>query len=225
MSDIALAEPAHCVDTSPKRRQVLDAATELFLAHGYGAVSMDGVARQANVSKATLYAHFASKDALFATIVHERGVTNQLDATLFPEHVADLRAAMEAIGLKVMRFMLQERTLAIYRVALAEAARFPELGRVFFENGPRKFCSWAERWLALQQAAGLVRPADIKVATEQFMALLRSGVFLRASLALPPAPTEADIAETVRLAVDTWLRAYGTGLTADPSFAAPHASA
>jgi TetR/AcrR family transcriptional repressor of mexJK operon len=222
MSEALLADSASAADASPKRRQVLDAATEMFLAHGYGAVSMDAVARAANVSKATLYAHFASKDVLFASIMRERGLTNKLDDTLFPTHVADLRAALEAIGLRVTRFMLQERTLAIYRMALAEAARFPELGRAFFDNGPGKFCTWGQHWLGLQQAAGLVRQADLGVATQQFMALLRSGVFLRASLALPPAPGEAEIAATVRAAVDTWLRAYGTGAPAEPAFDAPH---
>ena len=53
------------------------------------------------------------------------------------------------------------------------------------------------------------------------MALLRSGVFLRASLAVPPAPTEADIAATVTAAVETWLRAFGTDAAAGRSFQAP----
>ena len=57
---------------SPKRRAILNAATELFAARGYGAVSMDAIARAADVSKATLYAHFESKDRLFATIVQDR---------------------------------------------------------------------------------------------------------------------------------------------------------
>ena len=52
-------------------RLVLDAATALFMAQGYGAVSMDAIARAAGVSKATLYAHFSSKDQLFATIIGE----------------------------------------------------------------------------------------------------------------------------------------------------------
>src|SRR5271157_6368560 len=56
---------------SPKHQLVLDAAATLFMAHGYGAISMDAIARAAGVSKATLYAHFSSKDLLFATIVRE----------------------------------------------------------------------------------------------------------------------------------------------------------
>ena len=104
--------------------------------------------------------------------------------------------------------MLRERTLAIYRIAIAESARFPELGRAFHASGPQCFLDRVSAWLSLQQAAGLVRPADVRVATEQFMALLRSGVFLRASLALPPEPTDAEIDATVAAAVDTWQRAF-----------------
>ena len=56
-------------DAGPKARAILDAAGALFLDEGYPAVSMDAVARRAGVSKATLYAHFESKEALFAAIV------------------------------------------------------------------------------------------------------------------------------------------------------------
>jgi TetR/AcrR family transcriptional repressor of mexJK operon len=203
-----LIDAPAAVDESPKRRQIVAAAHQLFLAHGYGAVSMDAVARTAGVSKATLYAYFASKDELFATIVNERRLQKGLDDLMVPERVPDLRAALETIGQHVLRFMLREETLAIYRIAIAESARFPELGHAFYANGPQRSYETARAWLATQQAAGLVRPADLDVATQQFMSLLRSGVFLRAGLALPPPPSEAEINATVSAAVETWLRAF-----------------
>jgi TetR/AcrR family transcriptional repressor of mexJK operon len=210
MDDVTLADPEAAADSPRKRRQVVEAARQLFLANGYGAVSMDAVARTAGVSKATLYAYFASKDELFASIVNEHRVNKGLEDLLLEERVPDLRTALEAIGRRVLRFMLREETLAIYRIAVAESARFPELGRAFHANGPERSCAKVSAWLAAQQAAGLVRPADVVVATQQLMALLRSGVFLRASLAVPPAPTEAEIDATVGAAVETWLRAFGS---------------
>ena len=232
MSDILLTSPPQAQDESPKRRQVLHAATELFLAQGYGAVSMDMVARAAAVSKATLYAYFASKDALFGTIVREFGLVTWLDDTLFPERVTDLRAALERLGGRMMRFLLQERTLGIYRIAVAESARFPELGRAFYDAGPGVCLARAAQWLARQQAAGLMRAGDAEVATHQLMSLLRAGVLLRATLALPPPPSDAEIDATVAAAVETWLRAYapaapepatrepaGAGFTAPASLA------
>ncbi len=197
-------------DASPKRKQVVEAAEALFLANGYGAVSMDAVARSAGVSKATLYAYFASKDQLFATIVSERGVVAQIEDLLPDGPVDDLRAAMLRIGERVLRFMMSARTLAIYRITIAESVRFPELGAAFHAAGPQRFCDRVGGWLAVQQNAGLVRADDLEIATQQFMALMRSGTFLRATLGLQPAATEQEIVSTVAAAVDTWLAAFGS---------------
>ena len=83
--------PAGVLDVSPKRRQIVAAAESLFLAHGYGAVSMDAIAKRAGVSKATLYAHFASKDALFAGIMAETGNDNPSSRRLFDADARDMR--------------------------------------------------------------------------------------------------------------------------------------
>jgi TetR/AcrR family transcriptional repressor of mexJK operon len=218
-----MSEPTPCPlsDESPKRRQIVDAATDLFLAQGFGAVSMDGVARAAGVSKATLYAYFASKDELFVTIQRERGVSNKLDDSLFPEEVPDLRAALHSLGLRVLRFMLQERTIAIHRMVISEVPRSPALGRTFYANGPEKFFTYCRPWLAMLQTRGLLRPCSIDVATEHLLALLRSSLFLRATLGVPPAPTEADIERYVANAVDTWMRAFCAEHVRPPGFIAP----
>lgn len=196
-------------DISPKRRQVTQAAESLFLVHGYGAVSMDQIARTAGVSKATLYAYFPSKDALFATIVGDKGSDEILSADMFPDEVTDLRATLEAIGQRLLRFMLRDRTLAIYRIALAESARFPELGAAFYANGPRWMIERFTAWLETLQARGLVQADDLEAATTQFLALTRGGTFLRRSLSVPPEADDAEIEATVRAASDTWLRAFG----------------
>lgn len=196
-------------DASPKRQLVLEAARALFLARGYGAVSMDAVAQRAGVSKATLYAHFQSKDALFATMMDGCSLADMVEERLFALAPADLPTALSAIGQTVLRFMLRPEILAVYRIAVAESVRFPELGRTFYARGPQRFLDRLTEWLVQQQRAGLMRPAaDPRIAAQQFAALLRSGLFLRTTLALPPPPTEAEIDGTVAAAVATWLCAY-----------------
>ena len=196
-------------NASPKRRQVLEAAQELFMAHGYGAVSMEAVARRAGVSKATLYAHFESKDELFATMLGRSSLADTLADELFAPPAGDLRGLLEMLGRTVLRFLLRRQTLALIRIAVAETARFPELGRAFYERGPRRNREQMSRWVAAQQAAGRVRgDADPDIAAEQFTALLRSDLYMRATFNLPPPPTDAEIERTVMAAVDSWLRAY-----------------
>jgi TetR/AcrR family transcriptional repressor of mexJK operon len=206
---VDLASNVAPAELSPKRRQIVAAAETLFLAHGYGTVSMDAIARAAAVSKATLYAHFASKDALFAGIMAEKGSDNPIDDSLFAPGPDDIAAALTRIGQSVLHFMLRERTLRLYRVVIAESARFPELGAVFYRNGPQRFCDRFTAWVADQAAAGRLGAPDAGLAAQQFMALLRSGLFLRASLALEPAPTVAEIDATVNAAVSTFLKAFG----------------
>src|SRR4029453_9820135 len=50
--------------------RILDAATHLFLTHGYGATSIEAIARQARVSKRTFYHRFEDKPAIFGAVVH-----------------------------------------------------------------------------------------------------------------------------------------------------------
>ncbi len=210
-----VAEAVAAQVNTPKRRAVMDAAMTLFLAQGYGTTSIEQVARTANVSKATVYAYFASKDQLFATIVSERRPLFY-DAA-FETEVTDLRSALTTIGQTFLRFMLREQTLAIYRMAVAESARFPELGRAFFENGPQRGHTIFADWLERQQAAGLVSVPVPRIAAYQFMTLLRGCVFIRATLAVEPEPTDIEINETVAAAVDTWTAAFGRPRHAQPA--------
>jgi len=196
---------------SPKRLAVLDAAGRLFVTHGYGAVSMDLIARDAGVSKATLYAHFASKDRLFATIITEACHQGVAAATQLAEAEAetDIRAVLTGLGGRVLRFLLAPRTLAIHRVVIAEVARFPELGAVFYENGPARSRGQFTAWLQRQTAAGQLAAADPDLAADQFLGMLRGNLYHRALLGIGPPATQGEIDAAAVATVDTFIRAYG----------------
>ena len=192
---------------SPKRQLVLDAATSLFMAHGYGAVSMDAIARAAGVSKATLYAHFSSKDQLFATIIGEACRQNIVAINFPTDDETDVRAALTAFAGAMLRFLLEDRSLAIHRVVISESVRFPELGRAFYDNGPGVFRGAFGDWLAAQTAAGRLAVPDPALAADQFIGLLRGGLYLRATLGLTR-PTGDEIDAAVASAVAAFVRAY-----------------
>jgi TetR/AcrR family transcriptional repressor of mexJK operon len=196
---------------SPKRRAILNAATDLFAARGYGAVSMDAIAREADVSKATLYAHFESKDRLFAMIVRvacEENIWPEygLSDTDTPRQSGDVAAALQAIGERALRFFLRDRILAIHRLVVAESIRFPELGQAFYENGPAAGRKMLAAWMTSQPGLNVPEP---ELAAEQFFCLIRTGLYLRATLGLGPGPDEAAIEAVVTAAVCTFLCAYG----------------
>lgn len=196
-------------DMSAKQRQVLNAAGRLFLREGFAAVSMDAVAREAGVSKATLYAYFSGKDALFGAVVAERCVAMVEQSRIVNDHAASLDECLRRQVDFWLRFLISPSALGTYRTVLAEGARFPDLARSFFEAGPAAGLRWIGQWIAEEQRRGRLRPDfEPARAAPQFMALLRGDLYIKVALGLIPAPSEEAITAEVDAATDTLLRAF-----------------
>ena len=114
---------------------ILDAATEMFLAHGFGATSIDAVAQRLRISKRTFYHRFADKETLFAAVVH-RIVDRLRPAADVPLiEGADLRAILERLATMILQAAISPHAIALHRLVVAESARFPELAAVVARDG------------------------------------------------------------------------------------------
>jgi TetR/AcrR family transcriptional regulator, mexJK operon transcriptional repressor len=191
-----------------KVRQILDAARKVFMESGYGAASMDAIARQAAVSKATLYTHFDGKDALFeALIVMEcKHLSGQIGLRALDE--PDIRVALRSLAQDFNTLLCQDESLAMYRIVVAEAPRFPELGRIFYDSGPRIMIDRIAELLARAAKHGLLNVRDARRAAVQFISLVRGDSQLKRVLGLKPATK--DVADSyVDSGVDLFLSGYG----------------
>ncbi len=207
-----VASPA--IQRSPKAEQVLDAAATVFLEQGFGAASMDAVAQAAGVSKATVYAHFAGKDALFAAIV-ERACLRYAEILGSPDMgEADVAAVLRSVGSNFLGLLLRPQTLAIFRVVVAETPRFPSLGRVFFESGPRRVLERVEGFIRAAAERGQLRVTDPHRAAEHFLGLLKGELHMKMVLGLTEEVSPREFDATVDAAVSTFLRAYAPGTEA-----------
>ncbi len=124
-----------------KRQAILDAAEQVFLRDGYLGANMDELAVLSGVSKQTVYAHFGSKEALFVDLVGSmtRAVGDELHLELAePTNPDDLRQHLEEQAFRQLSAVMDPRILRLRRLAIAEALRFPDLGRVLWENGPQR---------------------------------------------------------------------------------------
>ena len=114
--------------------RILDAATHLFLSQGYGATSIDAVARRARVSKRTFYHRFPDKPELFVAVVHR--IIDRLrspgDVELL---VGDLPEVLQRLARFILRAALLPQAVALNRMLVAESARFPKLAAVVTERG------------------------------------------------------------------------------------------
>lgn len=191
-----------------KPAQILEAATRLFLRHGFGAVSMEAVAKEAAVSKATLYAHFDSKNQLFALLVQQECAGMMADIAAM-----DLTALSPADGLTLIarRFtslLMSPKVVSGYRIVVAEAARFPDLARTFYQSGPAVTIARIAEYLTQLDRAGLLRVPDPATAAEQFLGMLKSHLHLRLLLGMQTAPEPAELDRLIAAAVALFTRGY-----------------
>ncbi len=203
-SDIAAATAP-----SGKAESILAAARRTFLASGFGAVSMDAIARAAGASKATLYAYFSSKEELFGAVVASEGERyfRGFSARELDPH--DVETSLNEIARRFLELVLSPDAIAVNRITIAEAVRFPQLGDVFWRAGPEQTRAQIEAFLRRADEAGTLSVADPKLAAEQFISLMRGDWHLRQLLRLDPPLNPAELQDAARGAVATFLRAYG----------------
>jgi TetR/AcrR family transcriptional regulator, mexJK operon transcriptional repressor len=195
---------------SGKVRLILGAARKVFLKSGYGAASMDAIARAAGVSKATLYTHFDGKDELFeALMVAEcRHFSDQIGQRAC--EAPNIRAGLLSLAEDFNNLMCTKESLAMYRIVVAETVRFPELGRIFYDSGPKVMISRIAELLARASACGALAITDAHVAAVQFIGLVRGDSHLMSILGLTPAGKKVP-ADYIESGVDLFLAGYGTG--------------
>lgn len=199
------------VVTAPteKAESILTAARRMFLASGFGAVSMDAIAREAGASKATLYAYFASKEELFGAVVAGEGERYFRDFSVDELDPGKVRASLTEIAGRFLDLVLSPDAIAVNRITIAEAVRFPQLGDVFWRAGPEQTRTQIEAFLRRADEAGTLSVADPKLAAEQFISLMRGDFHLRQLLRLDAPLKPAELRAAARAAVATFLRAYG----------------
>jgi TetR/AcrR family transcriptional repressor of mexJK operon len=192
-----------------KRVQILTGAAIVFAADGYEGGSMARIAAVAGVSKGTLYNHFDSKAALFTAYVGEKCQQNLARVFDGANHDGDPAKVLRGIGKRMVQMMLSDVGLAIYRVVIAEATKFPDLARGFFESGPARAIGFMADWLAEETRRGRLNVPDPAFAAEQFFNLCQTRLVLRRKLEMLPDPPDDDIEAVVDLSITMFLRSYG----------------
>lgn len=194
-----------------KRRQILDGAHAVFTAQGFDAASMNEIAATAGVSKGTLYVYFADKEHLFVALIErEREAQKQgIYAALSDD--PDLHHALTGFGEGLVRLLCGGFPVSAHRIVIGVADRMPDLGREFYDRGPRQGAERVAQFLAGKVEQGLLQIEDTYLAAAQFIDLCQSTI-LRPRLfnALREPPSDEEIRRVVAAAVEMFLARYGT---------------
>jgi AcrR family transcriptional regulator len=195
--------------SAEKQSQILDGAARVFAEAGYEGASMSRIAAVAGVSKGTLYNYFAGKRELFAAFM-QRVCASRI-ALIFDTVGEDtpLEEALLHICRRMMGVLTSEEGLLVYRMAVSEAAAFPELSEVFYASGPQRALARMTDWIRRSADAGKLRVDDPEFAAEQLFALMQTRVLMRRRLRLTSAVSEAEVDRVVTAGVSLFLRGYG----------------
>ncbi|MEI6448807.1 MAG: TetR/AcrR family transcriptional regulator [Actinomycetes bacterium] len=183
-----------------KRTALLEAATAVFLEEGYASTSMQAVADRAGVSKMTLYRHFADKEELFLAMFFEQCMRSRDRQAVEPaKDASEAIAALEEVARGFVRAFTDPGALALFRMLIGETGRFPQLGKTFYEHGPRQEIADIEAILS-----GQLAPAAVRGRAQAFFYLALGDAYHQLLLGCFPEESsagalEAQIREAARL--------------------------
>jgi AcrR family transcriptional regulator len=124
-------------ELSPEKTEaILRGAMQEFLEHGYAGARIDKIVAAAGVSKATVYRHFADKEALFTALIQRMaGKANLFHEYDFPPLQEEPAVFLKRVATEMLDNVTQSSyELSLFRIIVGESGRFPELARAFVQN-------------------------------------------------------------------------------------------
>ncbi len=189
--------------------QVLEGARKVFLRDGFEGTSVDDVAREARVSKATLYSYFPDKRLMFAEVFRAELTREgeeariQLDMTQPPEKL------IPQVVRLIARHLVSDFGLRTYRVAVGESARFPKLAQEFYDTGPEQVRRRLVPFFRQCVAAGTLVMDDPELAADQLLELASANIHDRAVFLGASTVDDAAVRRTCEGAVRMFMACYG----------------
>jgi TetR/AcrR family transcriptional regulator of autoinduction and epiphytic fitness len=190
-----------------KHAAILDAAAHEFRVGGFAATSMDRIAERAEVSKRTVYNHFANKDALFEAILEVLWDRARRATEIDYDAESPLEDQLGALAHRKLDVLADPNYLGLARALVAEAIRSPG----FLQE---KWAQLAEeevglpRWIQSAAADGRLLVEDATEAAEQFMVLLKGFAFWPQVVGVVEPPTTKQRRQITASVVELFLARY-----------------
>ncbi|HZZ92807.1 MAG TPA: TetR/AcrR family transcriptional regulator [Usitatibacter sp.] len=191
--------------------RILAAATKLFLAEGYGATSIERVARAAGVSKRTFYSRFPDKAALFAAVLERivEGLRPRTGVVLAEEE--DLESILRRLAGLILHAALEPQAIAVHRLIIGESARFPALAAAVNRNAANEEAvALIANLLEREMRMGRISVDDPRFAARHFLHMVMT-IPVRAAMGLQVPMSNAELREWPAKVVSLFLSGCSTG--------------
>jgi AcrR family transcriptional regulator len=193
-------------------RMISDAARQEFLTRSFGEVSMASVAQRACVSTKTMYRLFPTKADLFRNVVSTRMA--QFILELDDVGALDALAPVEALT-RILTvsggLTLSADGTAMYRLAVMERDRFPDLATFFFESAIGPAGRILEDWLRKQRDLGVIEIDDPVAASGMLRGMIAMDPQRAVLLGQRAVPDAAEVAARARSCAELFLNGCRAG--------------
>lgn len=188
-----------------KRQRILKVALEVFAQDGYAGATMHSIAIAADVSKPTLYMYFGSKEQLFGAIMLQGR-----DAMLEPFDLSsdDMVQDLHSFAWSYASVVMKPQFLSLARLIIAEAQRFPAIGRSYQQAGPDRVLSGMMDFLETHKKSGHLIFDDAELAAQDLWALILSAPRNQALHMPDRIPNKREIARYLHNGLKIFLKAY-----------------
>jgi AcrR family transcriptional regulator len=184
---------------------IVGVARQEFMAHGFAATNMAAVAQKAGISTKTMYRLTPTKTELFHKVIASR-----IDSFTLALDIDALDALPLCDGLVQLLTVYGELILGVeatgmYRLAVTEGARFPEIAGAFYEIAIEPSGRAIQAWLSRQRDRGAIRLDDPAEASGMLRGMMAMEGQRAALLGRRPLPGKAEIAERARACAGLFL--------------------
>ncbi len=188
-----------------KRQAILVASSATFLEYGYDVASMDKIAAVADVSKRTVYSHFKSKEDLFAETMLMMCTSKSVQIEMNVDLTAPIDQVLIKIGNIFLDMVFNPESSAMLRILVGQSDKFPELGKVFLDNGPDVLTEMLGIYLREQSDRNIIAISDPEDTAGSFFASLFGVHFITLLATGKKPPSQAKRKKMVASAVDRFL--------------------
>jgi AcrR family transcriptional regulator len=189
--------------------RIIGAAFEAFVENGYAGTTTLEIATRAKVSKRDLYANFPNKQAVLLQCITNRAARMQLSRDLpAPRSREMLAQILVSFGATVLREVSQPAVIAIYRLAISEGQRSPEVAAILNASRAANRNALAEL-LDRARASGILGHGDPRQMVEQFFGFLWGDLMLNRLLGAVGVPIGEEIDRRARGAAEAILKLHG----------------
>ena len=190
-----------------KRQQILDAAINLFTEQGFAATSMDLIAKNADVSKQTVYSHFGNKDDLFSASIEQKCESlHILDLSI--HDLSDPQTILLQLAQRLTEVITSKQACAVHKICAFESSAYPQVSDIFYQAGPLRVTNEITLLMEKLHDQKVLHVENPRYAALQFLNMIKGELWMQIEFNTKERISPEEVDEYLRDSVDFFIRGY-----------------